>query len=141
MNKKQLSTLLIATTIASTLSLASHAQAQCVAPRDMNGVWQANDGGTYYVRQIGNQVWWLGMSGDNGRSWTNVFHGTKTGSTVQGTWADVPKGNIRSGGNLTLNVQGTTGVLGFTRAAATGGFGGSRWYQPCEDTVANPVHP
>jgi hypothetical protein len=49
--------------------------AQCVAPRDMNGVWRANDGGTYYVRQVGNDVWWVGMSADGGKTWTNVFKG------------------------------------------------------------------
>lgn len=127
--------------ITASLLGAAHGHAQCSAPRDMNGVWRANDGGTYYVRQLGNQIWWLGMSADGGRSWTNVFHGTKTGNVVQGTWADVPRGSIRSGGSMNLQVQATpTSVLSFTRASATGGFGGSRWTMPCDDVILNPVN-
>jgi hypothetical protein len=106
----------------------------------MNGVWKANDGGTYYVRQIGNDVWWLGMSGDGGRSWTNVYKGVRNGDTVTGTWADVPHGGVRSSGILNLHVAGTTGVLGFSRLQVSGGFGGSRWFQPCNDTVQNPAN-
>ena len=115
------------------------AYGQCVAPKDMNGVWKSNDGGTYYVRQAGNEVWWVGMSKDGGRSWTNVYKGVRNGATVTGTWADVPHGRARSGGTLNLQVAGTTGVLGFNRREVTGGFGGSRWFQPCNDTAQNPV--
>lgn len=115
------------------------ADAQCVASRDLNGVWRSNDGGTYYVRQIGNDVYWLGMSGDNGRTWTNVFHGTRNGNTLSGAWADVPKGRVGGGGTLTLAIHGGNGVTGFTRSAVTGGFGGSRWFQPCNDVSLNPV--
>ena len=113
--------------------LPAPSYAICAAPRDMNGVWRANDGGTYYVRQLGNEVWWLGMSPDDGRTWTNVFHGTRNGNTVTGTWADVPKGRVAGGGMMTLTVHGVNGVTGFTRAAVSGGFGGSRWSQPCND--------
>ncbi|UBV42372.1 hypothetical protein LAJ19_12170 [Deinococcus taeanensis] len=120
-------------------ALPGAASALCAAPPDLNGVWRANDGGTYYVRQAGTQVWWVGLSSDNGKTWTNVFHGTRSGNVVKGTWADVPRGNVRSGGTLTLNIAGTTGVLGFTRAGSSGGFGGSKWFMPCDDTVLNPV--
>jgi hypothetical protein len=116
------------------------AQALCAARTQLTGVWQANDGGTYYVRQRGNEVFWLGMSSDQGRSWTNVFHGTRNGNTITGTWADVPKGNIQSGGILNLNLQ-TNGnaIFGFQKGSFTGGFGGSRWFAPCNDVILNPV--
>ncbi|MVN88562.1 hypothetical protein GO986_17645 [Deinococcus sp. HMF7620] len=120
-------------------ALAGQAHASCAAPKDMNGVWRSNDGGTYYVRQIGNQVWWMGQSSDSGKNWTNVFSGIRTGNTVKGTWADVPRGQVRSGGTLTLTISGTTGVLGFARASATGGFSGSKWFMNCDDVVLNPV--
>src|SRR5262245_4877920 len=87
------------------LDLPLSSYAQCVAPRDMNGVWKANDGGTYYVRQIGNDVWWLGMSGDGGRTWTNVYRGVRNRDIVTGTWADVPHGQIHSSGILNLHVD------------------------------------
>lgn len=115
------------------------ANAQCVASRDLNGVWRSNDGGTYYVRQIGSDVYWLGMSGDDGRTWTNVFRGTRNGNILSGTWADVPKGRVAGGGTLTITIHGANGVTGFTRTGVTGGFGGSRWFQPCNDVNLIPV--
>lgn len=115
--------------------------AQCVASRDFNGVWRSDDGGTYYVRQIGNDIWWVGMSADDGRTWTNVFKGVRIGDTVIGQWADVPRGGISSGGVLNLSVpQGWNGsVPEFSRGYVTGGFGGSNWFKPCNDVNLNPV--
>src|SRR5437879_4941641 len=43
------------------------------AQQDLTGRWTANDGGTYYIRQLGNELWRYGESGDGGRSWTNVI--------------------------------------------------------------------
>lgn len=57
------------------------------APRsngiDLTGSWAASDVGTYYIRQIGNTVWWLGLSSDQGLTFANVFRGTvQTGNVV-----------------------------------------------------------
>jgi hypothetical protein len=59
------------------LMFATAPSALCIARRDMNGEWKADDRGTYYVRQIGNAVWWVGMSPDEGRTWMNVFKGVR----------------------------------------------------------------
>lgn len=128
-----------AITLAGGMMFSGTAHALCAAPPTMSGTWKANDGGTYYVRQSGNEIWWLGMSKDGGKTFTNVFHGTRSGNTVTGRWSDVPKGGAVSGGAMTLTVFGTNGVLGWKRASATGGFGGSNWFKPCDDTVLNPV--
>ena len=29
----------------------------------LTGPWYADDGGIYYIRQLGNDIWWNGMSG------------------------------------------------------------------------------
>jgi hypothetical protein len=111
---------------------SGNVQAQCAAPPSLDGVWRANDGGTYQVRIQGTEVWWVGMSGDNGRTWTNVFKGTLTGGVITGQWADVA-GRSRGSGTLTLRVSGTAFM---ERIAATGsGFGGVRWGRGgCPDT-------
>ncbi len=124
---------LAAAAFAVALLAPSVANALCAAAKDMNGVWKGNDGGTYFIRQMGNEVWWVGLSGDDGKSWTNVYKGTRSGNVVTGTWADVPKGRGRSGGIMNLAIQGSSGVAGFTRTQVSGGFGGSRWSQPCDD--------
>ncbi|MEH2416311.1 hypothetical protein [Nostoc sp.] len=123
------------------LVLNQPVQALCIASRDFNGIWRSDDGGTYYVRQIGNEIWWLGMSADDGRTWTNVYKGTRIGDTVIGQWADVPRGGIRSGGVLNLSVPpGWNGsVPEFSRNYVTGGFGGSKWFKPCNDVILNPI--
>ena len=62
----------------------------------LTGPWAADDGGVYYIRQIGNHVWWNGMSDrlgdakDFGRSWNNVAMGTlDDDGTITLDWADV----------------------------------------------------
>ena len=94
------------------------------AAQDLTGQWRANDGGTYYINQIGNTVWWYGESGDGGATWTNVFHGTIQSNRVVGEWSDVPKGRIDSSGEMELQID-SAGQLRATRK--TGGFGGSVW--------------
>ena len=116
------------------LAISSQADALCVAPKKLTNAYKANDGGTYFVRKLGNVVWWMGESADDGRSWTNVFRGTLNGNTFSGEWADVVGNGGR--GTLTLRILGSieTGVHGFERIGNTGsGFGGERWSIPCND--------
>jgi hypothetical protein len=84
------------------------------ASSSFEGVWAANDYGTYYVREftdkIGRkEIWWLGLSQDQGQTFANVFHGTRPTSSptapVVGTWVDVPLGAARWSGALSLSVQ------------------------------------
>jgi hypothetical protein len=96
-------------------------------------------GGTYHVRRVGNVIWWVGESSDGGHSFTNVYRGVISGSTITGDWLDVRTahgfGGDTNKGTLTLQLIGTlTSLSGFKRVAATGGFGGSRWSFPCNDT-------
>jgi len=93
-------------------------------PVDLTGRWRGNDGGAYFLRQVGNQIWWYGQSGDGGGSWTNVFHGRIEGHQVLGTWADVPQGRIMSSGEMSLQILAPNLLRAVNR---TGGFGGSEW--------------
>jgi hypothetical protein len=115
------------------IGLASPASALCSATPNVTGKWTSNDGGVYYMRRVGNKVWWLGDG--PGNSWTNVFQGTTDMKTITGDWADVKGG--RNSGTLTLRINGEVGkgILGFQRIGSTGdGFAGTRWWQPCNDT-------
>ena len=92
---------------------------------DVSGTYKGNDGGRYFVHQLGNVVWWAGLSGDNGNTFTNVFRGVLLPNNhINGEWADVPRGATFSGGvlNLFVEADGSLQSLG-----ATGGFGGSHW--------------
>ena len=70
--------------LAGFLALAAPVHAQCVAPKNVSGAWTANDGGTYRLHVVGDTIWWVGMSSDDGRSWTNVFKGTRSGDIIDG---------------------------------------------------------
>ena len=94
----------------------------------LTGVWQANDGGTYYLRQIGNVLWWNGMSdGNDGRTFNNVFRGTITSTTgtIIGEWADVPRGTIMGYGTLSLKIINPTMIQKVSQTGS--GFGATTW--------------
>ena len=104
------------------LSGAANAQP---SSQDLTGVWSCDDGGRYYIRQLGDRVYWYGEQADQGPGWTNVFVGTIRGHEIRGTWSDVPKGSAAGSGDMTLRVR-----HGGTRLEATyqsGGFGGTNW--------------
>src|SRR4051812_17114361 len=56
----------------------------------LTGKWSCDDEGTYYLRQVGKTVWWMGKSKNDGQAWTNGFRGTLKDNVVTGDWADVP---------------------------------------------------
>ncbi len=93
----------------------------CISGITMRGYYRCNDGGHYYVRQVGNQVFWFGEH--PGGNWANVFKGTLNGTTLRGSFYDVPKGRIAGKGELHLIVS----LDGNSISKVTGPFGGSSW--------------
>jgi hypothetical protein len=101
----------------------SEAQAQPT----LTGVWRANDGGTYYLRQVGNILWWSGMSADDGRTFNNIFRGTVTSATntINGSWMDVPRGTIMGQGELSLRIVNPSAIQKVSQTGS--GFGATTW--------------
>jgi hypothetical protein len=119
--------------VVASVGVAPPASAQCTAPKALTGAWKANDQGTYYMRRIGHNVWWLGDG--PGDSWMHVFSGTEDGRTITGRWADVRGASGK--GTLTLNIIGDfdRGIKGLEVAGGTGdGFAATRWFKECHDT-------
>ena len=125
-----------------TVGTAKGLRCECIGATyiDLTGRWSANDGGVYYVRHIGNDVWWAGMSTETplgiadlhkGLQFTNVFHGQLSGPVVAGgssvvltgDWAGVPLGSALGSGSLTINVSGAQMVV----QTASGGFSARTW--------------
>src|SRR5712691_13224727 len=80
---------------------------------DLTGIWTANDGSIYAIRQVGDAVWWVGLSDPfefhRGTRFTNVFSGQLQvsplrGTTISGSWIDVPRGGASNSGSLVLQV-------------------------------------
>ncbi len=92
---------------------------------DLTGEWRSDDGGRYYLRQIGNTLYWYGERSASDPQWSNVYDGRVQGDQIRGQWADVPKGKTSNRGQLRLRVQENGNVL--MAVHKTGGLGGSRW--------------
>ena len=93
----------------------------------LTGTWMANDGGMYFFRQVGDVLWWLGLSGGlmhPGLEFCNVFQGSVTASAVTGDWSHVPRGAAYGHGTLTLRPAGENQLL---RVGESGGFAASIW--------------
>lgn len=92
---------------------------------DLSGIFSCNDGGTYFVRQVGSEVYWFGKASGASPGFSNVLHGVfGPNQSVNGSWADVPEGATRSFGVLDLSIQNNDN---FTATSNTGGFGGTVW--------------
>ena len=90
-----------------------------------------DDGGVYYIRQVGDCVWWfgtdvagidLGKTGQGGFS--NVAAGRVVGTEIELEWADVPLGGILGGGGLTVSIDEGGDSLRITEQRGNWGFGG-----------------
>jgi len=96
---------------------------------NLTGKWSCNDDGTYYIRQIGTKVWWMGKSKEGGKEWSNVFHGEIKGRQIVGEWVDVPRGEAMGSGTLHLEMHLRNGnVIEIRKTKEIGdGFGGGEW--------------
>lgn len=75
---------------------------------ELTGAWQGSEGGVYYIRQVGDCVWWFGteikeieFGRSAQRGFANVASGRVSGTRIDLQFADVPLGNVLGGGGLT----------------------------------------
>lgn len=103
---------------------------------DLTGAWAGDDGGIYYVRQLGSVVWWNGMSSRDGppatlgRDWNNVGRGEINNDlTIVSDWVDVPRGGINGSGTVNFKIGADPlGNIQITKTSETGaGRGDTLW--------------
>ena len=75
----------------------------------LTGVWAGSEGGMYYVRQVGDCIWWFGTDVrdiepglTDQPGFANVASGRISGDRIDLEWADLPLGDTLGGGGLTL---------------------------------------
>lgn len=71
---------------------------------DLSGIWRANDGSIYYLRQSNNILWWLGENYD--RQWFNLYKGLVIAESAEGEWVNSSKSANRDYGKLILDIKG-----------------------------------
>jgi hypothetical protein len=76
---------------------------------ELSGAWLGSEGGVYYIRQVGDCLWWFGTDvrdiepGQTDQSgFANVASGRVDGNRIEVEWADLPLGDTLGGGGLTL---------------------------------------
>jgi hypothetical protein len=110
---------------------ANPVKAQCSFPFTnlVYGLWKADDGGLYHMRQIGGDVWWVGISSDGGKTFTNVFHGQVKGNTLSGGWLDVPNDTEKrtNAGQVNLRIDNPSQPTKLTKLPSPTGPGASTW--------------
>jgi len=92
---------------------------------NLTGTWTSDTGGTYYIRQIGSEVFWYGENDPTTPTWTNVANGKCHVTRVILSWADVPKGAVLQSGILVLKVLNAGNTL--ETVTKTGGFVDATW--------------
>lgn len=109
---------------------------------ELTGVWEVDDDGLYYLRHLGNCVWWFGTSleeiGDgNQAGFANVAVGRVVDDELRFEWADVPLGDILGGGSMTLMIDASGNQLMKVAESGTG-FGGTTWTRRAPASTASP---
>jgi hypothetical protein len=89
----------------------------------LTGVWSCDDGGVYYIRHAGDEIWWAGLT-HTGPS--NAFYGRFSAQygRFSGRWADLPRGGTIEYGDLAINVVSSKRL---DKVYYTGRFPGSIW--------------
>jgi hypothetical protein len=114
-----------------------------ICASDITGKWNGNDGGIYFVRQIGNDIWWFGSNvftaSPEFNTFSNVLHGSRDGLSINANWQDVPLGDTRSKGEISLTIASSGDKI--TTKSASGGFGGNTWTKKCDNLIVKPKLP
>jgi microsomal dipeptidase-like Zn-dependent dipeptidase len=83
--------------------------AQAQGQKPISGYYAADDGGAYYLRQIGNKIYWFGEDPDG--SYANVLSGEIAGNKITARWVDVPKGKTKGQGEITFEIRDAGATL------------------------------
>jgi len=106
--------------IALCMALASSSPAMAqVNVLDLNGTWSAGNFGTFFIRQIGAEIWWLGEDDPIQPTWCQIGHGKMEGKLIIIDWIDLPKGLANLQGTVVFEVTYPDRMV---RKSETGGF-------------------
>jgi hypothetical protein len=90
----------------------------------LSGLWR-NPGGeaVYRFRQVGNKLHW-GVDAVPIKSFANTFEGEISGSTIEGSWLDLPGSPSLGGGRLSLKIESACRIV---KTAEVNQYGAQVW--------------
>ncbi len=92
--------------------------ASAAAAKELNGYYEADNGGAYFIRQIGDSVYWFGE--DPNGAWANVLVGTISGNKITARFWDVPKGRTQGLGEMILQIQNDDSLVSLSSTSPNG---------------------
>lgn len=102
----------------------------------VTGTWLGSSGGVYTITQSGASVTWFARDPSPSPTWSHNFTGTIRGNVIEGDYVDVPPGQNRNSGHLTLRIVDATHMV---LVASTGpAFGSSTWTRQSQVPDNNP---
>lgn len=93
--------------------------ANAASAKEINAYYEADDGGAYFVRQIGDKIYWFGEDPNGG--YANVLLGTISGNKITARFWDVPKGKTKGAGEIVLEMSADGASI--TKISSTVPFG------------------
>ena len=115
---------------------------------ELTGAWRGSEGGIYYIRQVGDCIWWFGteimdiqpgLTGQIG--FANVAVGRMVGTQIEMEWADLPLGDVLGGGGLTFVYDSSQGQLVLTEQRGDWQPFGARILTRIEPTASPDASP
>jgi microsomal dipeptidase-like Zn-dependent dipeptidase len=106
-------------TVATDTEPSAEPAAAAPVAAELSGYYQADDGGAYYIRQIGTKVYWFGEDPDG--SYANVLLGMVSGNKINARWWDVPKGKAKGLGEIVIEIRDNGATL--VKLSSTAPFG------------------
>src|SRR5919112_5749425 len=70
---------------------------------DLSGLYISDNQDKYFLRQVGNSLWWVGTDKD-GLHVINIFKGIMDGNNITGQWIDSPLEKKIGYGSLNLTL-------------------------------------
>lgn len=102
-------------------ALLALATSPLFAQGDLTGYWLDEHGGQYILRQVGSRLFWSSATLPRV---ANVFVGTISGNMIVGEWADLPSGELRGSGVLSLRIDSNDRLV---KTGESAPYGSSAW--------------
>lgn len=75
---------------------------QWTGAQNLTGSWTTDSGAQHCIRHVGDQVSWYADARPKAH---NVFSGTVENGSIEGRWVDLPGGEVRDSGELSLRIE------------------------------------
>ncbi|HXS60945.1 MAG TPA: hypothetical protein VN703_09070 [Candidatus Sulfopaludibacter sp.] len=73
-------------------------------PIDLSGLYLSNNQDKYFLKQVGNSLWWLGINKNNSQV-ENIFKGIINGNNIIGQWIGSPLKKTIDNGSMKLSIS------------------------------------